>query len=339
MRINYLPSILYFGMPMGLIGTGLNAQHLAVLLGLHNDIASWILFYGWISLAIVGSHYIKHLFGEVRTAMQQEWQDPFKRNFFPAITLTLLLLLLSLKPYFDALEVDQAWLSSGYFTIVTFHTILNIKLINNWLFSDDLYLRHHKPTWFVLLSGNFMVIISGVHLVDLQRFPVWNEVLWLFFSMGLFLWLVFTVSLFYRLLFTSPLQVTMRPSLFIFLAPPSLGVIASLLLTQDMTVSQSLASESLSVSPLTWVLYGFATLMLLLWVTLVRFFYQSGLSMAGWAYIYPMAAYGLATQYMAMQLNSSLLVIGSVSVFIFVLILISLLTVWLIKQSLQKVIE
>ncbi len=53
-----------------------------------------------------------------------------------------------------------------------------------------------------------MVIISGVPLVDLQDFPVWHEVLWLFFSMGLFLWLVFTVSLFYRLLFTSPLQVT-----------------------------------------------------------------------------------------------------------------------------------
>ncbi len=339
MRINYLPSILYFGMPMGLIGAGLNAQHLTAQLDLDSNIALWILFYGWISLAIVGSHYIKHLFGEVRTAMLQEWHDPFKRNFFPAITLTLLLLLLSLKPYFEALEIDQAWLSSGYFTIVTFHSILNLKLINNWLFRDDLSLRQHKPTWFVLLSGNFLVIISGVKLVDLQDFPVWNEVLWLFFSMSLFLWLVFTVSLFYRLLFTSPLQVTMRPSLFIFLAPPSLGVIASLLLTQDITASQPLLSESLAISPLTWILYGFATLMLLLWVTLVRFFYQSGLSMAGWAYIYPMAAYGLATQYMAMQLNSSLLLIGSVSVFIFVLILTSLLTAWLIKQSLQKVID
>jgi hypothetical protein len=27
-----------------------------------------------------------------------------------------------------------------------------------------------------------MVIISGVPLVDLQDFPVWHEVLWLFFQ-------------------------------------------------------------------------------------------------------------------------------------------------------------
>ena len=262
MRFHYLPSILYFGMPMGLIGAGLNAQHLIEFLGLHNDIALWILLYGWVSLVIVGSHYIKHLFGQMRQSLQQEWHDPFKRSFFPAVTLTLLLFIVSLKPYFDSQQFDQAWLATPYFIVVVLHSLLNLKLINSWLFRDDLQLLHHKPTWFILLSGNFMVVISGMQLVDMQEFPLWYEVLWLFFSMGLFLWSVFTVSLFYRLFFEAPLQKNMRPSLFIFLAPPSLAVIASLFLIENVATTSTLSS--ISVSPITWVMYSFATLMLLL---------------------------------------------------------------------------
>ncbi len=341
MRLHYMPSILYFGMPMGLIGAGLNAQHLSELLDLHNDIASWLLFYGWLSLAIVGGHYIKNLLGGQRKNLQQEWQHPFTRSFFPAITLTLLLLILSLQPYFQRLEIDQAWLTSVYFVIVGLHFLLNIQLVNSWLFREDLQITHHKPTWFILLSGNFMVVIAGVQLVDLQALPGWYELLWLFFSMGLLLWLTFTVSLFYRLFFESPLQQNMRPSLFIFLAPPSLAVIASLMLTEDSIAISGVTSLAISesLSPLIWILYSFATLMLSLWITLGRFFYQCGLSMAGWAYVYPLAAYGLATQYMAMQLNSSLLTVASVFIFIMTLILASLLSTWLVKQAFNKVID
>ncbi|NPA72829.1 MAG: hypothetical protein GXO35_08385 [Gammaproteobacteria bacterium] len=328
MQFYYRPSILYFGMPMGLLGAGLNAQHLQEIFSLEYNFALGLLIYGWVSLWGVAIHYVSHLFGESRRGLLQEWLDPFKRSFFPAITLTMMLFILSLQSYASLISLDQTGLLFAYYVVVVFHGFLNLQVINLWLFREDVALNQHKPTWFILLSGNFVVVITGVQLSIISHSPLLYELLWLFFSAGLLLWLTFTTSLFYRLIFEQPLQRSFRPSLFIFLAPPSLGTIASLFIMEAEG-----AEISLGIPLVTWGLYSFATVMLLVWITLSKFFIQSGTSMAGWSYVYPLAAYGLATQYLSVKLESLFLQYMSVVIFIGVLAFIALLTVWLIKQS------
>lgn len=328
MQFNYRPSIVSFGIPMGLLGAGLNAQHLIELLSWQSSSIIWILFYGWLSLLIVGLKYTLHFLGQDRQRLKQEWYDPSQRSFFPSITLTLMLFILSLVPFLYDSITGLLWLQYSYFVVVFFHVLLNLKLISSWLFNHGIVIGHHQPSWFILLSGNFVVVITGLNLIDLQTMPLWYEVLWFFFSVGIFLWLSFTVSLFYRLIFDKPLKNTLRPSLFIFLAPPSLAVVSSILLSQALVVEL----DTMAITPLTWLLYSFATIMFCLWLTLLNYFYRSGLSLNAWAYIYPLAAYGLATQYMAEYLGSPFLKILSILILILVLLLITLLSAWLIKQ-------
>jgi len=96
-QIRYLPSIVYFGMPMGLLGAGLNAHHLIELFSLEYDISIVLLILGWSSFLVVFTHYIWHLINaNDRNLLVQEWYDPFRRSFIPAVSLTAILFIISI---------------------------------------------------------------------------------------------------------------------------------------------------------------------------------------------------------------------------------------------------
>ncbi|MDX1352112.1 MAG: hypothetical protein R3254_03810, partial [Thiomicrorhabdus sp.] len=89
MRIQFFPSITYFVMPMGLIGAGLNARHLMEMFALKVDISIALLIGGWLSFVILLLHYSWKLSkGDHRSALIDEWYDPFRRSFLPSISLT-----------------------------------------------------------------------------------------------------------------------------------------------------------------------------------------------------------------------------------------------------------
>lgn len=335
MRLNYLPSILFFGMPMGLIGAGLNARHLIELFNIEFDFSIAILFYGWIAFVFVLTHYLWHLVNAThRNKLIQEWYDPFRRSFLPSVSLTSILFLMSIYQVLDTYYlIDQAWLFYAILFVATAHFLLNIFLVNGWLFDSSLQLNHHKPTWFILLSANFVIVIALMSLFGTRQTPWVYEVSYLFFSIGLFLWLAFSTSLFYRLIFNEPLQVQLRPSLFIFLAPPSLACVASLFVSDAYIHSGIISIETVNI--VTWFSYGFASMMLLVWLVNYRFFMKGGITMAGWSYVYPLAAYGLASQYLAQALESQFMAFYSIFIFIAVLSLIIILSFWLVKAALQ----
>ena len=107
MRLSYFPSVGYFVLPMGLLGAGLNAQHLTTLLQLKYDFSIGLLLLGWVSYTVVMVHYIWHLVGKKnRERLIQEWYDPFRRSFLPAITLTSVLFILSIA---QVLNINQTF--------------------------------------------------------------------------------------------------------------------------------------------------------------------------------------------------------------------------------------
>ncbi|BCN93378.1 hypothetical protein THMIRHAM_11630 [Thiomicrorhabdus immobilis] len=307
------------------------------LFNLEMDISIAILIYGWVVFFIVSTHYVWHLIRSgYRNNLIKEWYDPFRRSFLPAVSLTTILFLMSLYQVLDGYYLlDPAWLSGLFYAIVfvaSAHFMLNLFLLNGWLFDDNLQLNHHKPTWFILLSANFIIVIALMGSFGTQQNTWIYEVSHFFFAVALFLWIVFSTSLFYRLIFSQALQAPLRPSLFIFLAPPSLGCVASLFISDAYIANGIITLDSVGI--LSWLSYGFASVMLLIWLVNYRFFVGGGLSMAGWSYVYPLAAYGLASQYLAQALENIYLAIFSAVVFVGLLSLILLLSYWLFKEVL-----
>ncbi|WP_319557564.1 hypothetical protein [Thiomicrorhabdus sp.] len=315
-RLQFSSSIVYFGMPMGLIGAGMNANHFSEYIQGAENLAVALWGIGVFSLLVISAWYALEFFQrESGSRLRAEWRDPFLRSFFPAVTLTTMLALMAASLTFQDSGVDSV-LRIALWGLIGLHFSLNLVLISGWIFEREVLLSQHLPTWFILLSGNFIVVISSLYFFD-DRYNDWLEFRWLFYSVGLFFWFSFSVSLLMRLIFFLPVPTLFRPSLFIFLAPASLACVASVLL--EMQTS----SDSLKI--IIWVTYSFATLFLFLWILSFRFFYQSGITRAAWSYIYPLAAYGLASQYMADLLDCSFLWLWSSLLLFALLMLISIL--------------
>ncbi len=321
-KLFFTPSVALFGMPMGLIGLGLNGLHYAQTLNWDDTLARVILYYGYIALAIVGIPYFytlikEWLFRPEQALLLSEWQHPFQLSLFPSITLTLMLFFLSLWQ----LQWWQDWFFWGFLAVLFLHTVLLVQMVSHWIFDARVELNHLKPTWFILLSGNFVSVISGLSILP----ESWHEVLWFYFSATFFIWLTLVFSLFYQLIFIKRLSLRMQPTLFIFLAPPSLGTVASILLFQN-------AQPSL----VAWGFYSFASFMFLVWLFSIAHFRKSELSMVSWSYVYPLAAYGLAGQYMAESIHTSLLWWWSGMIFLVIIGFVVLLSSWLLKVTLAR---
>ena len=318
-NLAFRPSVALFGMPMGLIGLGLNGVHYAETLQWQTTLPLWILFYGYLALIVVGVPYFVQLFQEFfkqssSHSLTKEWQNNFQISLFPSITLTLMLGFLSLWHF----NGYQDWVFWSFLGVVAAHTILWFVMISRWLFDVRIELEDLKPTWFILLSGNFVVVIAGSQILP----EAWKEVLWFYFSATFFIWGTLVFSLLHRLFFISHISLKMRPTLFIFMAPPSLGAVASILLLHQTEVPLS-----------SWWFYGFASMMFFVWLYSIAEFRKSQLSMVSWSYVYPLAAYGLAGQYLGELLHQPLLWWWSGAIFILLLGFVALLTGWLVKQA------
>ena len=338
----FAPSVVYFGIPMGLLGAAMNGLHLQQMLGFEQDpflnslMLGFILF-GWFSFVLVSVGFALGLFNKNRDSLQKEWFNHFQISLFPSITLTTFLVIMTGVKVLPLNPILITILLLLYFLAILAHTFLNIYLINRWIFAESVPIEHHKPTWFILLSGNFVLVISGLTLVEplgLQDWLFWPELLWLYFAGGLILWFSFSVSLLYRLIFESKIELNLRPTLFIFLAPPSLATVASILLLEPSLINNPKAL--VAIPGLTWLLFSFASFMLLLWSLSIRYFMDSGLSVASWAYIYPIAAYGMAMQYIAQAENHLFLTSMSLGIFWVLAFLIGLLTFRSLLSSIKS---
>lgn len=308
-RTLFFPSITYFAMPMALLAMAMNIHHLQHLLHWRHDVARWVVAYGLLALLILSAVYFRHFFSRGREALIKEWCHPFQISFFPLMSISWLFTAYFLKVY------GGGWLAVPFFLIImVLHGFLNLFLINRWLFDHQLTIDHMRPSWFVLLSGNFVVVLVGMRI---DGFVEW---MWLFYAAALFMWLMFATLLLYRLIFVTPIEHQYRPSLFIFLAPPSLACVAGL---------------SLFDSPwhlAIWGPYSFAFFMLLVWIISGKRFFRNGISMISWSYIFPLAAFGLANQVLYEHLHQPFFLWVAVAVLAGMVLLASLITAWLLKQ-------
>lgn len=313
MKLHFESSIVLFGMPMGLLGLALSVQSFEFMMD-WPAILSWFFFMlGGLAFVWMTLQALTHIFIHKQTQLHQEWRDPLQISLFGIYTLTLLLSINSLY----SLQLGQTWLFFAYFLVVVLHTLFSLILISRWLFDERIDILHLKPAWFIVLSGNFYVVIVGEHFMQQ---PWQQEFLWFYFAYSLLMWLVVATWMLYRLIFVQPIRLDNRPSLFIFIAPPSLASVAALTLMPNQ------------ISMGIWFFWSFATIMILLWLMALPHFFQARFSMLGWAYVYPLAAYAYASQSLA-EINTHLMffVSGVVVLLLTIMVVLGLLG-WMLKQ-------
>ncbi|MBI4755642.1 MAG: SLAC1 anion channel family protein [Betaproteobacteria bacterium] len=208
-------------------------------------------------------------------AVRSERAHPIRVNFFPTISIGILLLAI--------LWADEApgiaavlWMAGA-----ALHLAFTLSIMSGWIHHTHYDIKHANPAWFIPVVGNIIVPVAGVRFAP-------PEVSWFFFSVGLVFWLVLLTIVMYRLFFHEPLPQRLAPTLFILLAPPSVGFIAYVALTDQLDAFAR-------------ILYHTALFLTLLLATNAARFFRLPFFISAWAYSFPLAAMTIATLVMGVR--------------------------------------
>lgn len=143
-------------------------------------------------------------------AMKAEWHHPVKLAFFPAASISALLMATFLQPLLpDAARV--IWLIAA-----AAQGVLTLVVISAWISHRAFGPGQLSPAWFIPAVGNVMAPFGGIPLGYI-------ELSWYFFAVGLLFWLVLLTLVFNRLIFHDPMPGKLRPTIVILIAPPALA--------------------------------------------------------------------------------------------------------------------
>ncbi len=200
--------------------------------------------------------------------VRKEFNHPVRMNFFPAISISLLLLAIGWLPLVPNLSLFL-WV---FGTVL--HFLLLLRTLRVWLFRG-LPLQSFNPAWFIPVVGTLIVPIAGVH-----HMPA--EVSWFFFSVGLVYWIALLGITLSRIIFHGGLPPKLLPTLFILIAPPAVAFLAYLQLGG-------------AIDTLARLLYFNALFTTILVLSFADRFLRLPFFLSHWAYTFPVAAMTLAS--------------------------------------------
>ncbi|MBO0505884.1 SLAC1 anion channel family protein [Aeromonas veronii] len=209
-RIAYFP-VSFFSVIMGLSGFTLAWKGADNLFFHNSEIWLSLAYITSVSMAVISIFYAIKIWRYPR-AVLEEIRHPVRINFFPAFSISLLLL--SVVWQQDIMVATTLWGIGSALQIV-----LTLYVMSSWIHHTHYTLSHANPSWFIPVVGNIIVPITGSQLG-------YTELSWFCFSIGIVFWIVLLTIIMYRLFFHEPLPARMTPMLFILLAPPSVGFVS-----------------------------------------------------------------------------------------------------------------
>lgn len=266
-RIENFP-ISLFAMVMGLAGLAIawEKAQATIQLPLQLHFAS-ATFAGIVFLVLLLLYALKLI--RYPEAVFKELNHPIKLNFFPTVSISLILLSIT------TLHLAHGLSHVLWMTGTALHFAFTLYVLNVWIHHDKFEVHHMNPAWFIPIVGNVLVPIAGISLG-------YQEISWFSFSIGMLFWLVLLTIIFNRVLFHNPLPAKLMPTFFILIAPPAVGFIAYYKLTGDL---DSFAR----------ILYYSGLFLTLLLLTQVSRFAKLQFFISWWAYSFPLAAITTAT--------------------------------------------
>jgi tellurite resistance protein len=272
-RLKNFP-ISFFAVVMGLTGATIAWQRAETIWGLNAVVSSTLLAISSVIFAVIMIVYAIKII-RYPDEIRREFQNITKLSFFPAISISLLLLSIAFMDLLPGFS-QALWIIGA-----SVHFFFSVAIISIWIRHPSLEINHISPAWFIPVVGNILAPIAGVVYA-----PV--EISWFFFSIGLVFWIALFTILFYRLLFHNPLPERLLPTLFILIAPPVVGFISYVKLTG---VVDSMAR----------ILYYFGLFVFILMIPQLRMLSRIKYYLSWWAYTFPLAALSIATMLMYHQ--------------------------------------
>ncbi len=265
--LKYFP-LSAFAMIMGIVGLGLAWRDAAHAFGAPRLIGEIIIGFGAGFYCAILAVYALKVF-RFKDPCVTDAKDPSACNYLAAITISLMLVAAGLHPY-------NASLSEGLWLIgVSGQVLIKVYIVGNLWFGGSYTLDAVTPAWFVPVVGSVVAPLTGAHFG-------YDALNWMVFGSAVFFWIaVFTLNTL-RFLSLPPLQPIQRPSLAIFLAPPSLCFTAYVELQGGY------------VDHVATMLMGVTIMTALLLLARIQGFTSAPFSMRWWSYTFPLAAFAKA---------------------------------------------
>jgi tellurite resistance protein len=272
-RLRHFP-ISFFAVVMGLAGLTIAWKRAEVVFHPPFAVSCYLEFVAAAAFVAIAATYLAKL-ASYPGQVVKEWRHPVKLNFFPTISIGLVLLSIALVER-DFAAARWLWIAGSAAQLA-----FTLSVMSAWVHRPGLEIAHVNPAWFIPVVGNVLVPIAGVRF-----FPA--EVSWFFFSVGIVFWIVLFTVVMYRLFFHASLPERLMPTLFILVAPPAVGSVAWFALNG-------------TVDAFTRVLYYTALFLTLLLASNALRFVRLRFYLSAWAYTFPLAAVTIATLMMARQ--------------------------------------
>jgi tellurite resistance protein len=266
-RLAHYP-VTFFAIGMGMMGLTLALKAGEAAFARGHAVSQATLLVSVVMLGLVAVGYLaKGLLHPA--AVAAEWHHPVRIAFFPAISISLLLLSVALLEDWPN-GARLVWMAG-----TGLQGMLALSVISAWIGHRSFQQGQLTPAWFIPAVGNVIVPLAGVKLGH-------PEVSWLFFSAGLIFWIVLLTLVINRLMFHEPLPGKMVPTLMILVAPPAISCIAWLRLTGE-------------VGPFGHIMLSIAYVFALIVATQADKFARMPFALSWWALSFPLAALTLAS--------------------------------------------
>ena len=210
-RLENFP-VSFFAVVMGFSGLTLALHAMETNLELHLGLSFAAYLVTIAAFVVVAAFYLAKVVTHWG-AVVHEWHHPIRLSFFPAITISLLLLAIITLGYSKP-AANILWLVG-----MAGQGVLTIAVVSSWIGTRSFVHGHLNPAWFIPAVGNVLVPVAGAPLGYL-------EISWYFMAVGLFFWIVLITLVLNRLIFHDPIPGKLQPTLVIMIAPPAVSFIA-----------------------------------------------------------------------------------------------------------------
>ncbi|HPC47486.1 MAG TPA: SLAC1 anion channel family protein, partial [Deltaproteobacteria bacterium] len=207
----------FFSVTMGLGGLALATRKMESALGLPGAV-----FWGVLGVDIAVFTALILLYAAKVSLYPKdalrEMRHPVKMSFAPSVSIGMVLISAAL---IDSVPgVSRAlWLAGAGLQL-----ILSLAIMREWVVRDHFEIVHASPSWFIPAVGNLVVPLAGMRFAPL-------DVSWFYFSSGIVMWGVLLAIVLSRAIFHRSLPEKLLPTLFILMAPPSVGFLVYVRLT------------------------------------------------------------------------------------------------------------
>ncbi len=265
-RLQFFP-IMMFAIVMGLSGLTMVYKRVSEVLYFPSFISILMMIVTSVVFLLILYFYTLKLMKH-KNEVKKEFSHPVRINFFAASSISVLLLSMIYRHNID--EISQILFIIG----AILHIFFTFYTIKFWI-NNNLEMQHSNPAWFIPIVGNLIVPIAGKGFVD-------DSILYFYFSIGIFFWIILFSIILNRIIFHNQFAPKFMPTLFILIAPPSIGFISYIKLTGTLDFfAQILFNLGLFFTILVFVMYkNFIN---------IKFF------ISWWAFTFPMAAITLST--------------------------------------------